>query len=120
MICPFCQNSIQDGIAFCPQCGKQLTVTPAFPAANLPKKGLGIASMVLGIVSLVFICLSLFVLPVAIVAIVLGFIASNAAKEVGKTNSFATAGLVCAWISVGLNLLFLVFSVSASVLSALF
>ena len=60
--------------------------------------GLGIASMVLGIVALVFSCCLYYVsLPCALVGLILGAV-SLAKKKPGK--GMAIAGLVCSIISI--------------------
>jgi hypothetical protein len=77
---------------------EQVVSTPA-PAVH-PKKGMAIASMVLGIVSVVLFCIWYVSIPCAIIAIVLGFLA----KKAGKIG-MATAGIVTGIIALGLDIL---------------
>lgn len=71
------------------------------------KKGKSIASMVLGIVSLVFICFWYISIPCGIISIILGIIGK---KEGGK--GMAITGIVLSAISIGLALL-VVFGVAS-------
>jgi hypothetical protein len=71
-----------------------------------PSSGLSIASMVLGIVSLVLFCFWYVSIPCAIIAIVLGFIARGKVKAgTGGAGGMAMAGIVCASISILLAVL---------------
>jgi len=62
-----------------------------------PGKGLGIASMVLGIVSLV---IPFAGLATAIVGLILGVLAKKKSAEVGMQSGMATAGIVCSIIGL--------------------
>ncbi len=77
-------------------------------------KGLAIASMVCGIVSLVFFCLWYICLPAGIVSIILGSIAL-AKKTEGK--GMAIAGLVCAIIGIAIYVILTI--IGFSILSGL-
>ena len=89
--CPECGGTVKEGIKFCKSCGHDLkktteTKTSAQPVthtppAPMPKKhcGFGVASLVLGIVSMSLIWMSLngwlyalIELPMAIIATILG------------------------------------------------
>jgi len=82
-----------------------------------PGKGMSIASLVLGIVALVntpFIpitlgCWSLFVIPVAIVGLILGIIGKNKLKAAGNPYGMAIAGIVMSIIPLGLAAIITVF-----------
>ena len=63
-------------------------------------KGLSIASMVLGIVSIVLFCVSYLSIPCAILALIFGFVGR---KKGGK--GMATAGIVLGIIALGLDIL---------------
>lgn len=79
---------------------------PMYQQPPVPGKGFGIAGMVLGIVSLVFVCLFYpvsFVL--AIVGAVLSVISSSKAKAAGMKNGMAVAGLVCSLVSLAFALI---------------
>lgn len=69
---------------------------------NNAGKGLGITSMVLGIISLLFTCFMYFSMPCAIVSIILGGAGLSQSKAQGQKNGFAVAGLVCSIIAVAL------------------
>jgi hypothetical protein len=74
---------------------------PPPPGAGPPSAGLSIASLVLGIISVVTFCFWIVGVPCAILAIIFGFI--------GRTQGgqgMAVAGLVLGFVSLGL--LFLV------------
>ena len=79
-------------------------VAPAYGAApaTVPGKGLGIASMVVGIISLVLFCTTWIAMACAIVGAVLGGIAVKKAKDVGMKNGMAVAGLVCSIIALAI------------------
>ncbi len=84
---------------------------------NVPQnqsKGLSIASMVLGIVSLVFFCFAYICIPCGIVGIILGGVAL-ATKKAGK--GMAIAGLVCAVIAIAIYVILSI--IGASILSSL-
>ena len=71
------------------------------PAKN-PGKGLGIASMVLGIVSLVLFCWIYVSIPCALVGVILGGVGMKKSKDAGMSAGMATAGLVCSIISLAI------------------
>ncbi len=83
------------------------------PFREVPGKGLGIASLVLGILAVMFAfipCVGLFSLLPAIVAIILGAISLSESSKVKAGNGIAVAGLVCAIIAclvAGLQIYFL-------------
>lgn len=74
------------------------------PAPQGDKRGMAIASMVLGIVSLVLgWCLWYISLPCAIVGLVLGVLANKA-----KKNGMATAGIVMSIIGIVLSVIWII------------
>lgn len=83
---------------------------------NMPQgsKGLSIASMVLGIVSLVFCCIPYLSIPCSIVGIILGGV-SLATKKGGK--GMAIAGLVCSILGIAAYIILI--AIGASFLSGL-
>ena len=94
---------------------EQVTAPPTAPApllAELPK-GLAIASMVLGIVSLVLFCAWPISGPCAIVGLILGIIAGGRAKrgEAGG-RGMATAGVITSAIAIVAAVLFTVLSIA--------
>ncbi|MBQ3225858.1 MAG: DUF4190 domain-containing protein [Clostridia bacterium] len=121
MFCPKCGSMNEDTAVHCAQCGAQLqeeaapaTIpdlqvnqapvyqAPAYkaPQAKPEGYGMGIAAMVLGIVSLVFFCVVWLSIPCAIIGLILGVVAMNKAKVQGVKNAMAVAGLVCSCISL--------------------
>lgn len=78
----------------------------------VPGKGMGIAAMVLGILSLVFFCLWYIAIPCALVGVILGGVSASKAKQAGMKNGSATAGIVCSCIALGLAVLFIVLVVA--------
>lgn len=77
-------------------------------------KGLSIASMVLGIIALVFFCFVYICIPCGIISIILGGVAL-ATKKAGK--GMAIAGLVCSIIGIAIYVICLL--VGASLLSSM-
>ncbi len=66
------------------------------------KKGMAIASMVLGIISVVFFCLWYIAIPAAIVGLVLGVLSNKAAK-----SGMATAGIVLSIIALAVAIIWI-------------
>ena len=83
---------------------------PAYQKApSVPGKGLGIASMVIGIVALALgICLGWVGVIASIVAIAMGGVGLNKAKAVGAKNGMAVAGLVCSIIALAFDIIWIV------------
>ncbi len=78
-------------------------------APSVPGKGLGIASMVIGIVALALgICLGWVGVIASIVAIAMGGVGLNKAKAVGAKNGMAVAGLVCSIIALAFDIIWIV------------
>lgn len=126
--CIRCGAQLADGMQFCGNCGAQQTEQPVYqqpvyqqPAhqvsAKVPGRGMGVASMVLGIISLVFFCIWYIAVPCAIVGVSLGGLSKSKANEVGASAGMANAGVACSCIALGLALLFILL-VSAGVASA--
>lgn len=103
MFCSKCGAAMQDGSRFCNQCGQPVAVqpssapvpqvaTPQFtaPAPDAPASGKALASMITGILGLIFF------FP-AIAAIILGHMSRSEIRNSNgrlKGNGMATAGLV--------------------------
>ncbi len=136
MVCSKCGTQNADGVQFCAGCGAPMTVPqqpmyqqpqqpmyqqpmyqqpqqpmyqpPMYPQQPaVPGKGLGVASMVVGIISLVLFCIWYIAIPCAIVGVILGGVALSKAKEVGMKNSLAVAGIACSCVALGIALLFI-------------
>ena len=120
MTCTNCGAQCPDNSAMCQNCGAplhsvqqqyrpQYQARPMYTAVpTVPGKGLGVASMVLGIISLALFCFWYLALPCGLIAIVLGAVGGSKAKRAGMTNGMATAGLVCGCIAIGLALLLII------------
>ena len=89
------------------------------PPVSQPGRGMAVASLVLGIVSLV----STFVVPIVFISWILAIVGIGlavAAKQQGYTGGMATAGLVCSIVSLALSIfVFFVFITCAACLFAL-
>ena len=123
MICRNCGTDCPEGAMNCVTCGAPLYVEqqqyyaqqPMQQPTGVPGKGLGVAGMVLGIISLVFICFVPYVaLICAIVGLILSIVGMAKAKGAGMKNGMAVAGLVCSIISLALTVL------SITILAAFF
>lgn len=77
------------------------------PAATDPGKGMGIASMVLGITSY-FVPIPL-ILP--IIGAILGFMSKSNSEKAGFKNTFAIAGLVLSLVNLGMYVLSFIASI---------
>lgn len=97
-ICPYCAESIHDDAQFCQFCGTSLgtTVTsPDLPSGEAHTSGKAIASLICGIF--------FFVLPSAIVAIILGHLSySEIGKSLGRIRGrgIALVGLILGYFGV--------------------
>jgi uncharacterized membrane protein len=69
------------------------------PIEDNPGKGLNIASMVLGIISLVLIWVVIGIIP-AIVGFVLGVVGHGKSRKVGVPTGMATTGIVCSIVAL--------------------
>lgn len=107
MICRKCGTNVPDGAPACHVCGTPMGYAAPVPA-SVPGKGLGIAGMVLGIVSLVFFCIWYISLPCGITGIILSAVSKSKAKPYGAKSGLATAGIVCSAIALGLMILFII------------
>ena len=95
MHCSNCGNEIKNDEKFCSSCGT--------PIKKEQSEGLGIASMVLGIISLVFcIFLNILTLPLSLTGLILGIV--NKAKK-GKRIS----GIILNSISIILSIVIFIF-----------
>lgn len=112
MFCRNCGTQMADGTTFCPNCGtSQVAQTsepvygyaPAPQAQVQPAKGLAIAGMVMGIISI-------FLFP--LITGSLGIIFGGVAKSKGNRSGVATAGIVCGIIGVVGKLLMWAFAIS--------
>lgn len=82
-----------------------------YPPMRRPTNGFAIASLVLGIVGVVFALPSLgifvFMTIPSVLALVFGYIARNQIKQYDQDGSgMAVAGIVLGWVAVGLYVIF--------------
>lgn len=85
---------------------------------SVPGKGLGIASMVLGIIAIVCFCWGWVGIICGIVGLVLASVGLAKSKNAGMKNGFAVAGLVCSLVAVGAATIIVI--TGATLLSDLF
>ena len=70
-----------------------------------PSQGMAIASLVLGVVSIVFCWFWPIALFAAIIGVVLGFLARSKAKQMGMPPGMAMAGMVLSIVGLALTVL---------------
>lgn len=126
MVCKHCGTDCTN-VAFCPNCGTRVEEAAQVPLADIfaapdpmttteeiksPGKGLGIAALVLGILSLVtllfFCCCGVYSiiasillsLAFGILALILGTIGKRKSAAVGFSNTPAKVGTILATIGV--------------------
>ena len=119
MYCPKCGAHNPDNHEICESCGLKFgsavrksvydPVTNTYKPLpitlpSIPGKGMGVAAMVLGILSIVF-CWALFIsLPLAVIGVTLGGMGNSKANTIGVRNGCAVAGIVCSCITLGILL----------------
>lgn len=123
MFCSKCGKQNEDGTAFCTECGNPLT-----PESNQPEvqqnpqpeggknddgKGLSIAALVLGIVSVVcvwfFGVASIIFIATSVVGIILGYKGrKKSIASYGKASGMATAGFVLSIVAASIAILYVI------------
>jgi Domain of unknown function (DUF4190) len=93
----------------------QMTQTPNYQTPFSPQSlptGMSVASMVLGIISLVLFCVWYISLPCGIIGLVLGLVAKGKIQrgEAGG-GSMAQTGVVCSIIALGLAVLIIILAI---------
>ena len=81
---------------------QQPPMPPQPPLQPRPSNGMAIASMVLGIVSLVFPFLGI---ATAVVGLILGALAMKTLKASGAPTGMAVAGIVCSIIALAISII---------------
>lgn len=76
-----------------------------------PGRGMGIASLILGIAGIVLFCLPCFGLPCSIVGLILGCMSNAKAKQAGMKNGVALGGIITSSIGLAINLIILVLAI---------
>ncbi len=91
----------------CPECGRIIGATPTL-AQSLPTSGYAVASLVLGILSIVSCVMygipTIFTAPLAIIFSVVAKRKVRAGEAGGASQGFATAGYWCGLVGLGLGL----------------
>lgn len=87
---------------------------PYQPQPIVPGKGMSIASLVLGIVAIVFCCAFYISIPCGVAGLILGIIGNNKSKQFGIKNGIAVAGIVCSAIGLALCVVFWLFVIIGS------
>ncbi len=116
MFCPNCGTAVPDGQAFCNNCGVPLNnqqkpfqapPPPPYYQQNqpVPGAGFGIASLILGLISLLFFCFVFISVPCAIAGIALGAVSLVKAKAVGMRSGTAIGGIVISAVTLFLVVL---------------
>ena len=78
-----------------------------------PPKGMAIASMVLGIVSLVTFCAWYVAIPCSIIGLILGVVAKGKVRRgEGGGGGMAMAGMICSIIALALALLIIILAIA--------
>lgn len=128
MYCPNCGKHSPDEATVCAECGLKFGPISAEPVydpsvnayrqplyipATVPGKGLGITSMILGILSVVFFLTVYIAGAFATVGLVLGLYSKSKSNKLGLHNGTATAGIACSLVCLGINLTILIIAVIA-------
>ncbi len=101
----------------------QMPANPYVSGQSAPANGKAVASLILGIVSILCLCLlfagnalymSAAIVP-GIIGLVLGIFARKDAKRVGAASPAATAGITCSIIGMGIALLMIIFIIVVAI-----
>ena len=89
--CKYCGKEIDKTDDYCPKCGKN-QLEKIVNNNKINKEGLGTASMVIGIISLIFsFLISVFIFPLALVGLILGIV--NKAQNGKKVSGIILNGI---------------------------
>lgn len=128
MYCPNCGKQSPDEATVCTECGLKFGPVstepvydpainayrqPVYIPATIPGKGVSIASLVLGIISVVFFLTAYIAAAIAVVGLVLGIYGKSKSKKLGLPNGSATAGIACSSVCLGIELTILLVAVIA-------
>ena len=123
MVCKNCGSEVVSGANVCPNCGtpianeqppvQNINENPApnfYPnaPAPVPGKTLGIVSLILSIVSVVFACCYGFGIIFAIAGVICGILGMKQAKQVGEKNTLAMVGAIISGVFILINIIVLV------------
>lgn len=131
MFCSKCGSSLNAN-GTCPVCSTPVCdpINPQIifeqpPAPSNPGKGLGIAAMILGIVSLVLstvcICTCSYFAPimggfVGLIGLILAIMGKSKSKAAGCSNGMATTGLILSLVSLLIVIVFVVVVVACMIM----
>ena len=73
----------------------QPPITAERKSGKMPGKGAGIASLVLGILSLILFCIPVFAGILSIIGTILGIVSVSRSSEAGRVCGMGIAGLIC-------------------------
>ena len=116
MYCRKCGREIPDNAVMCGYCGTPTNPDNPYTYGGAPQNmdgvanGLGIASMVLGIVAILMACCTggkWLTILVAVAGLVLGILSLQKAKD-GNSKGMAIAGVVCSILALLMKLVLLV------------
>lgn len=102
MFCVKCGNRIEAGWNVCPNCGARCTENRDAPISyqsgngNSGYRGLAIASLVSGIIGLIFCCIGIGIIP-SIIGLILSILSL---RKQNTNNSMAVAGLITSLIGI--------------------
>ena len=124
MFCKNCGEQITDGALFCTNCGASVAEPPVQPAqqpVSNSGRGMGVAALVMGIVSCCLFWIpyvNTVCLLMCIAGIILSAISMKKARAAGVSSGIAVAGLVVS--IVGLVLSFLFFFIYSAAIGMLY
>lgn len=107
MYCTKCGKEIPDSAAVCSACGTAVAIDKSSDTV-------GLLSMIFGLVGLGTQVLGVSTglsLPAAIAAVVCGFLAKSKAAEAGKTSTNAQTGIICGFITIGINVVYSILAI---------
>lgn len=134
MFCNNCGYNNENSAMFCVNCGASLETQPQntsqgagyngqpnpqqgygqsqyyynqYIRPETPGKAMSIASMILGIVSIIFFCIFYISIPSAAIGIALGIAGCIKANNTGIKNGYSIAGIICSAIGIFLSIVFL-------------
>ena len=128
MYCPKCGKQSPDEATVCKECGLKfgpVSVEPVFDPtinayrqqiftpATVPGKGVGIASMIIGILSVVFFLTAYIAGAFAVVGLALGIYSKSKSGKLGLPNGSATAGIACSAVCLGIELTIMIIALIA-------
>lgn len=84
---------------------------PAVPVqqdGKTPGKGAGVASLILGIISLALFCIPVVGLICALIGLILGIVSVSKSRKAGKKCGAGIAGIICSAIGLAIGFVYVV------------